>query len=182
MDIKTTLKDKTLYLLGAMVLIFLLVALIVYYRVRNKSISVNADLNMGKPDNHNVGNIRTSNIFWQGEVTVPGEAFEHFKSDQYGFRAMFKLLTNYVIGGYFNIKQIITHYAPPTDGNNTEAYIANISSASGLLSSDVLTVELLQENNGALFKKIVKAMSKVERGRVYDDSIINAGYQLYLQG
>jgi len=79
--------------------------------------------------NNNPLNIRRSSAKWQGLVENPTDKeFCQFETMHYGLRAAFKLLQNY----YFKhncrtIRQIITRWAPPTDGNATEAYISQVS-------------------------------------------------------
>lgn len=75
---------------------------------------------------NNPGNIRRSpSIVWAGEIrpTPYTSGFATFVNTVYGYRAMIKLIQNYIAGGYDTLSEIIYRYAPPSDNNPTEAYI-----------------------------------------------------------
>lgn len=80
--------------------------------------------------NNNPGNIRNSvTTHWQGEVnpTCKRDAsFEEFESIAYGYRALIKLLQNYIcLNNCHTLKEIIYRYAPPSE-NNTAGYIQRV--------------------------------------------------------
>lgn len=62
---------------------------------------------------------------WQGQLS-PVKGFCTFKSLYYGFRAAFRLLERYEYFGVTTVKGIINRWAPPSDNNDTDAYIAYV--------------------------------------------------------
>lgn len=128
--------------------------------------------------NNNPLNIRKGNN-WQGErhpQTDP--AFEEFTSMQYGIRAGFKLIRNYMSG--FNgltkkintIEGIIKRWAPSNE-NNTRAYIQAVSTWTGIPSRQKLS---FQQRNYMV--AIVDAMIRVECGQGVDKAIIESAYDM----
>lgn len=72
--------------------------------------------------NNNPLNIRfSSRSNWIGQ-TGDNKGFCVFDSLEHGFRAAFKLLTNYIKSGYDTVPKIISRWAPQSE-NNTTAYI-----------------------------------------------------------
>lgn len=90
--------------------------------------------------NNNPGNIRHDGTCWQGErVPSTDRAFKQFTSMAYGYRAMFKLLTNYArLHGCQTIRKIISRWAPPSE-NDTAAYIATVSRLTGIAPDQTST-------------------------------------------
>jgi len=82
--------------------------------------------------NNNPLNIRyNAKNQWLGQTgsdRVPAEkGMCVFTSMHYGIRAAFKLLSNYGRKyGLNTVRSIITRWAPPSDDNNTEAYIKRV--------------------------------------------------------
>lgn len=72
---------------------------------------------------NNPGNIKITGDRWQGQI-FPGESntFVTFSTLDYGFRALFKLIRNEIIGGNDTIEKLIYDWAPPSE-NDTESYI-----------------------------------------------------------
>ena len=62
---------------------------------------------------------------WKGQTTTL-RGFVVFKTPEYGYRAAYVLLCNYIRKGYNTPRKIITRWAPPTE-NDTEAYINYVS-------------------------------------------------------
>jgi len=76
--------------------------------------------------NRNPGNIRPSNPAWQGAVGVNG-GFVVFDSMTNGIRALCKQLIVYQTRyGIKTVRDAISRWAPPTDHNDTEAYIVMV--------------------------------------------------------
>lgn len=115
--------------------------------------------------NNNAGNIRRTKDLWIGEVpheqsTDPN--FKQFRSWTYGIRAMIGLLYRY----YFQydkrtIRDIVYMYAPPSDNNWSEKYVAMVANDTKINPNEVF------EFNIANIRKLVKAMTKVELGGDY---------------
>lgn len=82
---------------------------------------------------NNPGNIRLTSDTWLGQVK-PGDStsFVTFQNQTYGYRALFKLILNYINQGYNNINRIIYRYAPPGDNNPTIQYADFVSNRTGI--------------------------------------------------
>jgi len=76
--------------------------------------------------NNNPGNIRNSNINWQGKVKNNNTEYEIFKSSFFGIRALARNLLTYYDNGLDTVRKIITRWAPENE-NPTTDYIAFIS-------------------------------------------------------
>lgn len=123
--------------------------------------------------NNNPGNIRRNSDVFQGEVN-PGrdQQFKQFKAMAYGYRAMFKILSNYYQKySLTTIRKIIGRWAPENE-NNTAAYVSLVSSYSGIGPDDLLSFDREQ------MIRIVAGMSRVENGREADMSDVIAGWGL----
>lgn len=89
---------------------------------------------------NNPGNIRPSKIAWAGEQTRKGQPFCEFVTIEYGCRAMLKLLTRYIDKHKLRTsREIISRWAPPTDGNNTEGYIQAVARLSGIKPNVIIS-------------------------------------------
>lgn len=76
--------------------------------------------------NNNPGNIRATNIPWQGKTGNDGE-YEIFESPHYGIRALAKTLQTYLYKhGLETVREIINRWAPPTE-NPTNRYVEFVS-------------------------------------------------------
>lgn len=123
--------------------------------------------------NNNPGNIRRNSDVFQGEKTSSDREFKQFKSMAYGYRAIFKILSNY----YWNykldtIRKMISRWAPENE-NNTDAYIKAVSDYAGIPADDPVNITDREQ-----MIRIVAGMSKVENGREADMSDVIAGWNL----
>lgn len=116
---------------------------------------------------------------WKGERHPQTDRrFEEFESMQYGIRAGFKLLRNYITG--FNgltskintIDTIIKKWAPAHE-NDTERYITQVCQLSGLNR-----YQRIAFGDRKKMVDIVNAMIYVENGQFIDRSVIESGYDL----
>ncbi len=127
--------------------------------------------------NNNPGNLRDSGDKWRGldpaQKTYYG--FLRFVTLAYGIRANITNLSN-LIKAYGSIQRYISHYAPPTDGNDTQAYINSVCAYTGLSAS---TVPALDYNT---LKLLIRAHYEVENGAgVWDyigDEDIDAAFAM----
>ena len=103
--------------------------------------------------NNNPMNIVKSKDQWLGKRTPSTDAkFEQFFEMKFGIRAALKILTRYHRDYHWHtLKAIISHWAPASDGNNVEAYIAYVESQ----------IKGLERTRQSLYK-LVKAMCHVE--------------------
>ena len=123
--------------------------------------------------NNNPGNLVTSDVIYDGEIRPSQDrVFRQFKTMAYGYRAMFMLMGNYLKREIDTIEKIITTYAPPHE-NPTEAYISQVSRATGIPRN-----RQLKSSDGADFIKIVSAISHVENGIRAVESDVMAGFNL----
>ena len=128
--------------------------------------------------NNNPLNIRKGNT-WKGEKTVQTDkSFEQFISMQYGIRAGFKLIRNYLTGfngktAKFNtIEKLIMRWAPPTE-NATVKYIDAVESRSAVNRRTILDFR-----DKKTMVNIVDAMIWVENGMAVDRQIIESAYDM----
>lgn len=128
--------------------------------------------------NNNPLNIRKGNN-WQGEVANQTDgAFEQFVSMQWGIRAGFKILKNYMTGyggrvkALTNVHDIIHRWAPPSE-NNCRAYIESVCRFSGLNE-----YERLQFSDRKKMLALVDGMIRVECGQPVSLDIIASAYDL----
>ena len=123
--------------------------------------------------NNNPGNIRRNSDVFQGEVNPSrDQQFKQFKTMAHGYRAIFKILSNYYRKYRLTtIRQIIGRWAPENE-NNTSAYVSLVSSYAGIGPDEQLSFDREQ------MIRIVAGMSKVENGREAVMSDVIAGWNL----
>lgn len=116
---------------------------------------------------------------WQGERHPQSDRrFEEFESMQYGIRAGFKLLRNYITGFHGltskinTIDAIIKRWAPSHE-NDTENYITQVCQLSGLNR-----YQRISFGDRKKMVDIVNAMIYVENGQFIDRAVIESGYDL----
>ncbi len=110
--------------------------------------------------NNNPLNVRKNAAnAWKGKV-VPGSdpAFEQFITMAYGYRCALYLLRKYISQGHNTIRKIITKWAPPSE-NNTNGYINNVATRTGISADTVI-----DRNDREKLCKIAWAMAWVENG------------------
>jgi hypothetical protein len=123
--------------------------------------------------NNNPGNIRKNSDVFQGEKTSSDREFKQFKSMAYGYRAIFKILSNYGRNYHLKtIRQMIGRWAPENE-NDTGAYVKAVSDYAGIPADDPIDI-----NDREQMIRIVAGMSKVENGREADMSDVIAGWNL----
>lgn len=123
--------------------------------------------------NNNPGNIRKNSDVFQGEVSPSRDKeFKQFKTMPYGYRAVFKILSNYYrIYRLTTIRKMIGRWAPENE-NNTAAYVSLVSSYAGIGPDDTISFDWEQ------MIRIVAGMSRVENGREAVMSDVIAGWNL----
>lgn len=122
--------------------------------------------------NNNLLNIRHSKDKFQGERPIQTDpAFKQFIRNEDGYRAAFVIMGTYLKRGLNTIEKIIDEWAPPEDRNNTERYIKNVSTRSGILRNKILT-----NNSGAEYIRIVIAMAYSECSVIADLMEVERGF------
>ena len=96
--------------------------------------------------------------------------FQMFRSESYGVRAAYVILTNYIKNGCNTIESIISRWAPPCE-NNTQNYI-------NFVENDTLiprTLELTDLSIHDYWTKLIilRSMAKMESGKDFDEQQIN---------
>lgn len=123
--------------------------------------------------NNNPGNIRKNSDVFQGEKTSSDKEFKQFKSMAYGYRAIFKILSNYYRNYKLDtIRKMIGRWAPENE-NDTDAYIKAVSDYAGIPADDPINI-----NDREQMIRIVAGMSRIENGREADMSDVIAGWNL----
>ncbi|CDM21631.1 predicted internal virion protein D [Citrobacter phage CR8] len=126
--------------------------------------------------NNNAGNIRVSKDQWQGATGSDGE-FVTFETPEHGIRALSKNLLSYQRQGFDSVGKIISRWAPPNE-NDTEAYINNVVSATGLQRDQALDL-----NDPSTLAALARAIMVQENGAAnmqYTDDQIQAGVGMAL--
>ena len=108
------------------------------------------------------------------------KAFVQFETLAYGYRAAWKVMESYWkyfhdLPKPFNVRGIISRWAPPTE-NNTAAYIAaveRLGSRGRSVPYDTLTEEDMVP--------IVAAIARVENGTEADSDELQAGWRLFAE-
>lgn len=114
--------------------------------------------------NNNPGNLRFTNIAWQGKITKEKNTdyklgFEQFTEVKWGIRAMLRDLLNDIDKGKNTIRLLINEYAPPVE-NNTLNYINVVANSLGMTPDQKIV------NVDALFMlKIGRAIISHENGK-----------------
>ena len=127
--------------------------------------------------NNNPGNLRTTNIAWQGKIplsqnTDHNKEFEQFTEIKFGIRAMLRDLTNDIDKGKNTVRKLITEYAPPSE-NNTQKYIDVISKAVGLDPDQ--TIKIVDAKFYLVIARaIIKHECAPDHNLIYDSDIQDA--------
>lgn len=132
--------------------------------------------------NHNPLNIVNTAQQWCGQVGHDGR-FCIFESDEYGYRAAFRLLRTYNKKySIYTVRRIIERWAPSSE-NDTIAYIKRVCDYTGLKQNDFIVVSNPDYEWKAM--QLVAGMAYVENG-VDIDTIqrekIQKGYNLAFWG
>ena len=131
--------------------------------------------------NRNPLNIRKSDQLWLGQTGNDG-AFCIFVSNEYGYRAAFKILKTYNTKYHvYSVRGIIGKWAPPSDGNNTRGYIERVCRMTGLRETDIIVADSIDVEQQERVKQLVLAMACVENGcpeGAIDRDDIDEGYDL----
>jgi hypothetical protein len=131
--------------------------------------------------NRNPGNIRHSDAPWMGQATVqPDPDFVTFTEPLYGIRALARtLLTYQTRHGLKTLREIIDRWAPPSDHNDTLAYLDDVSVRTGLLPDKPLDLA----SNPLQLQSLCAAIITHENGRQpFALTVLADGVQLAISG
>ena len=109
-------------------------------------------------------NIRAGRSRWMGAASSETGSFVTFLTVAYGYRAAWKLLSNY--HRYYHLwtlRQVINRWAPPQE-NNTSTYVRNVSHLTGL-GPDALLPSPQQDME--LWVPVLTAMTVIEQGMAW---------------
>ena len=136
--------------------------------------------------NNNPLNIRHGQSKWQGtHPNMNDKEFVCYMTKAYGYRAAWKIFQTYYNqfqkwGEPFCLRNIISRWAPPSDGNNTEGYIRRVSKLSKIAGYQRLPAPDSEEGYYYL-NKVMIAMTCVENGIEPEEVPVHQilkGYQL----
>lgn len=130
--------------------------------------------------NNNPANIRRG-CAWKGLAEKQTDReFCQFVTMTWGVRALLVTLRTYVVKHHLHtVREIITRWAPPSDGNNTEKYIEFVEKAVREIDTPItLSLEEMDfykewQHSECILYLIAKAMCKIESG-------YNLDYGVYL--
>lgn len=121
--------------------------------------------------NNNPGNLEYSKSNpWVGQTGDDGR-FAKFETPEHGIRALGRNLMSYQRQGIDTVSEIINRWAPPTDNNDTTAYIKAVCDQLGV-SAD----EPLDSSNPDTLKALCAAIIQHENGsQPYSDQQLTTG-------
>ena len=112
---------------------------------------------------NNPGNIRSGGARYKGETGSQG-GFRVFADASWGFRGH----------GLVDIRQMLYRYAPPSDGNDTEAYIRFVCKECGM--NDYYPLDTEDHDD---MVPVVAAMARMEQGQAIDPALVEEGWRRY---
>lgn len=121
--------------------------------------------------NNNPGNIRhTSRFYFGGDDR--NSVYESFTNPSWGYAAMFDLLNRLYSG--LTIRQAIEKWAPESDGNNPDKYVAYVEKRTKL-NADEYTINV--DDRSIIL--VAEAMSRLEGMKGATDNDVGVGYMLW---
>lgn len=111
---------------------------------------------------NNPGNIRTETYPYKGVIYDASKPFLSFTTLADGYNAMVVKYKYYFDNfGDKTLKAIINRYAPPSDGNDTSAYVTEVAMAVNV-DADADFGDILNDNDN--MATMLKAVTVVEQG------------------
>lgn len=130
--------------------------------------------------NNNPLNIRKGNKWFGERFPQIDRDFEEFETIEFGLRAAFKLMRNYITGfggkmvKFNTIRLLISRWAPPTE-NATQRYIDFVCSQVGKDQREIIWF-----SDRKLMVSICRAMAFVECGQWIDKEKFESAYDMLL--
>ncbi|HAT7728322.1 TPA: hypothetical protein JAX37_000121 [Enterobacter cloacae] len=121
--------------------------------------------------NNNPGNLEYSKTNpWVGQTGDDGR-FAKFETPEHGIRALGRNLLSYQRQGIDTVSDIINRWAPPSDNNNTDAYIQAVCAQLGVTAD-----QQLDASNPDTLKALCAAIIQHENGsQPYSDQQLATG-------
>ncbi|HCM9390538.1 TPA: hypothetical protein ACG0NW_002040 [Enterobacter roggenkampii] len=121
--------------------------------------------------NNNPGNLEYSKTNpWIGQIGDDGR-FAKFETPEHGIRALGRNLLSYQRQGIDTVSDIINRWAPPSDNNNTDAYIKAVCAQLGVTAD-----QQLDASNPDTLKALCAAIIQHENGsQPYSDQQLATG-------
>lgn len=121
--------------------------------------------------NNNPGNLEYSKTNpWIGQTGDDGR-FAKFETPEHGIRALGRNLLSYQRQGIDTVSDIINRWAPPSDNNNTDAYIKAVCAKLGVTAD-----QQLDASNPDTLKALCAAIIQHENGsQPYSDQQLSTG-------
>lgn len=121
--------------------------------------------------NNNPGNLEYSKTNpWMGQTGYDGR-FAKFETPEHGIRALGRNLLSYQRQGIDTVTDIINRWAPPSDNNNTDAYIKAVCAKLGVTED-----QQLDASNPDTLKALCAAIIQHENGsQPYSDQQLSTG-------
>jgi hypothetical protein len=89
--------------------------------------------------------------------------FCNFSTPVWGFRAVFRNFITKHDRGVRSVRALVSEWAPPTDNNDTEAYIASVCKSADLKPDDVIELK-----SWPVASAVCYAMTQVETGAPFE--------------
>lgn len=121
--------------------------------------------------NNNPGNLEYSKTNpWVGQTGDDGR-FAKFETPEHGIRALGRNLLSYQRQGIDTVSDIINRWAPPSDNNNTDAYIQAVCAQLGVTAD-----QQLDASNPDTLKALCASIIQHENGsQPYSDQQLSTG-------
>lgn len=125
--------------------------------------------------NNNPLNLRRTKTWWIGLCSEQKDPeFCQFLCMEYGIRAAIKNARNIIAKHHAcTLANLIETWAPPSDGNNTKAYINRVCQLTGLLPTTVLN-----RNAKEPLLSVLQAMTIVENGQGLPAKFFDNAYSM----
>jgi len=119
--------------------------------------------------NNNPGNIRLTNIPWEGKVKGGDKSFETFDSPLNGIRALAKNTLTHFNRGENTVQKLIDKHAPSSE-NPTASFVARVS-----IDMKVSKDQPLNMQNAATLKDYIRSVIKQEnKNYEYSEDVLRA--------
>jgi hypothetical protein len=159
------MKNNTILIIFAVVIIILLLMKKPINKLLTRGYRNNNPFNIRKTFDS-----KGNQTFWPHEIKGNDKAFKTFDTMIHGYVEGFRLLLEYKSKGFDTVNKIISRFAP-TNENDTESYINDVSIQAGIDKNEPVNF-----HDELQFKNLVAAISFHENGISPDLNDIDAAY------